>query len=173
MPNNYGFRLIPEKSGGFRLECTAPARTVRHSPAGTALRAEFRRVYDEGHNAHYVKEKDVDAYARIQSFMDECSIDNLIRRFKNGDQMALERSQGFFGDFGDMNLDARAVYDIDNKARRIFDGLSEAQKAQFGNDYASFLGNLGTDQGLESFVQQLVKKDAPTDTAQEVTEDAQ
>lgn len=144
MPNNFGFRLVPDGDGGFALQCEDSHPVVSSStPPGNRLRAKYRAVYDAGHNRCFVKEKDIDQYARIQSFKSVCLIDNLIRRYQNGDVLALNAVSGYFGDFS-KDMDLRSVYDSVNKVRSYFDSLSDSDKSKFGGSYDAFLSYISS-----------------------------
>lgn len=174
--NNYGFSLVSDGKNGFKLSYTRPERKRQPVASGERLRQRFIALYDEGHNRRFEPEKMEDQYARIQSYKDDCLIDNIIRRYANGDITALQKVGGMYADVSGMNMDLRTVHDLMNKAQGVFDGLTQEEKTLYNNDFKSFLDSFGTVEGIGQFIQSKVKTavPAPAETApQEVKTDAQ
>lgn len=170
MSNKFGFSLKPDGKGGFVLLFDETKNKQHNSPTGRALKAVYHRIYDEGHNAHFVFEKETNIYETIQSHMDDCNIYNLLRRYANGDQMALQRVSGMYGDFS-KEMSLRSMYDSYNQSRSVFDALSPEEKSSYNGDFASFLNSIGTVEGLQRFIQARVKPaDKQKEDAADVSE---
>lgn len=173
MPNKFGFKLVPQDDGSLAIVCCQPETPLAVSPAGSRLRDVYRRVWDENHNNKiYVKEeKQIDSYARIQSYLDGCLIDNLIRRCQGGDMSALQQTRGFYGDFS-KHISLAEAHQLDLKARGVFDALSEADKGRYNNDYKTFLHAVGTGEILEQFVRGTVTSDSVSAEVKEVANES-
>lgn len=174
--NNYGFSLVSDGKNGFKLSYTPPERKTKPVASGERLRERYIAVYDEGHNRRFKFERMEDQYARIQSYKDDCLIDNIIRRCANGDTSALQKVRGMYADVSGMSMDLRTAHDILNKAQGVFDAFSQEEKLKYNNDFKSFLDGFGTVEGITQFIQSKVNTAVPVSAEtvpQEVKTDAQ
>lgn len=81
---------------------------------------------------------DVNIFDSIQELSDYVDIDNIVKRYNNGDIDVLEKVQGFYGDFTTLPNDMRGIYDLNSKGKALFDALPVDVKEQIG-DYKSFM----------------------------------
>ena len=81
---------------------------------------------------------EVDIFDSIQELSDYVDIDNIVKRFNNGEVDILEKVQGFYGDLTSMPVDMRGIYDLNAKGKSLFDALPEEVRDQIG-DYKSFM----------------------------------
>lgn len=109
---------------------------------------------------------EVDIFDSIQELSDYVDIDNIVKRYNNGEVDVLEKVQGFYGDLTSMPVDMRGIYDLNAKGKSLFDALPDAVRDQIG-DYKSFM-SLPIDK-LNSIVNPAPAADTIT---KEVTEDA-
>lgn len=170
--SKHGVRLFPDKNGGFSLEFDdspyGRALSRHHAAVGAPLRQTYIATYDENHNRVFSKDKKIDQYARIQSFKDQCLIENIIKRCVGGDYSGLSRMQGMYGDFSGVPTDPRSAHDLIIKAKEVFDTLGEEErKTDFADDFETFLGVFGSNKALADYIQSKrvvnVEKEVPTD----------
>lgn len=173
MLSKTGVRLVKTEDGySVVFDNTIKGREAARSCAavGDRLRTTFIAVFDKHQNRQFVREKDIDQYERIQSFKDQCLIENIIKRCLNGDPNALNVRNGFYGDFTSMPADARAFHEVLNNAKALFEGLSEEERqTEFGGSFENFLGTFGDNTRLDQYLQRRMS----TNNGQEVNNDGQ
>lgn len=81
---------------------------------------------------------EIDIYDSIQELSEFVDIDNIVKRFNNGEVDVLEKVQGFYGDLTTLPVDMRGIYDLNAKGKNLFDSLPEDVREQIG-DYKSFM----------------------------------
>ena len=87
-----------------------------------------------------------DIYQDIQSYKNECSIENIIARAAAGDLNALNRTQGFYADITESPRDlAEAQRDI-IKLSNTFEALPAEIRAKFDNSKEVFVNEFGSDE---------------------------
>lgn len=80
----------------------------------------------------------VDTFEAIQELSDYVDIDNIVKRYNNGEIDVLEKVQGFYGDLTTLPVDMRGIYDLNAQGKNLFDSLPEDVREQIG-DYKSFM----------------------------------
>lgn len=80
----------------------------------------------------------IDLYDAIQELSEYVDIDNIVKRYNNGEIDVLEKVQGFYGDLTTLPVDMRGIYDLNAKGKNLFDSLPENVREQIG-DYKSFM----------------------------------
>lgn len=168
--SKHGVKLIHQSDGSYRLEFDDTPRGRSYAASGSGDRQQYVMRYDSGHNRHWVPERVLDQYAKIQSYKDQCLIENIIRRCVNGDASALNQVQGFYGDVSGMPTSLPEMYDIMERSKGVFDALSEEQKAAFGGSFPAFLEGFANPETLARAVETLVGAAAQSNP-QEVTSD--
>lgn len=156
--SKHGVKLMPSEDGGFTLvfDDTPYGRALErhHAAVGGALRQTYIAAYDENHNRQFAKDKKIDQYARIQSFKEQCLIENIIKRCVGGDYSGLNRLQGMYGDFSCIPTDPRTAHDVIIKAKEVFDNLNaEERKQDFADDFENFLGTFSDNKALAEYIQ--------------------
>lgn len=81
---------------------------------------------------------EVDTFDAIQELSDYVDIDNIVKRYNNGEIDVLEKVQGFYGDLTTLPVDMRGIYDLNAQGKNLFDSLPDDVREQIG-DYKSFL----------------------------------
>ncbi len=84
------------------------------------------------------EEGEVDMFNAIQELSDYVDIDNIVKRYNNGEIDVLEKVQGFYGDLTTLPVDMRGIYDLNAQGKNLFDSLPEDVREQIG-DYKSFM----------------------------------
>lgn len=171
MLSKSGVHLIHDPDGNFHLEFddTPKGRAMkRHVAAsGQKLRQTYVATYDEGHNRVFHKDKQIDQYARIQSYKDQCLIENIIKRCVGGDMSVLNQAQGMYGDITAMPTDPRSMHDLLLRAKEVYERVpKEVQVSDFGGSFENFLGTFGDSQKLDRFIRSRMntkKEEVPAD----------
>lgn len=81
---------------------------------------------------------EIDVFDAIQELSDYVDIDNIVKRYNNGEIDVLEKVQGFYGDLTTLPVDMRGIYDLNAKGKNLFDSLPADVREQIG-DYKSFM----------------------------------
>ena len=80
-----------------------------------------------------------DVYADIQLYKDECDVNLLVERYKQGDVGVLERVRGFYADVSDAPKSLADVLNTVAKAEQFFESLPVEVKQAFNNSFSEFL----------------------------------
>lgn len=80
-----------------------------------------------------------DVYSDIQLYKDECDVNLLIERYKQGDIGVLERVRGFYADVSESPKNLADVLNTVAKAEQFFDSLPIEVKQAFNNSFSEFL----------------------------------
>lgn len=104
---------------------------------------------------------EVDIYDAIQELSEYVDIDNIVKRYNNGEIDVLEKVQGFYGDLTTLPVDMRGIYDLNAQGKNLFDSLPDEVREQIG-DYKSFM-TMAAEKYNEIFIKKEseVKDDAP------------
>lgn len=90
--------------------------------------------------------RDVQEY--IQSFAEECTLDNILRRYQLGDDTALNKVQGTYCDTTVMPKTYRDVLDTVIKGKSDFDSLPLEIKQKYNNDFNQWFVDIGSDEWM-------------------------
>ncbi len=85
-----------------------------------------------------LEDGEVDLFDAIQELSEYVDIDNIVKRYNNGEIDVLEKVQGFYGDLTTLPVDMRGIYDLNAQGKNLFDSLPENIRDQIG-DYKSFM----------------------------------
>lgn len=86
----------------------------------------------------------------IESFRDETDIENIIARFINGDETALSKAQGFYGDAKDIPKNYADILNLVIEGKYFFDRLPVEVKQQFSNDFNQWFVQMGTEKWFDA-----------------------
>lgn len=137
---------MSKKAEGVPFRSLLTAHERFYSPAGSRDADTFEIQIDKkGHKTlKWVGTHDI--YQDIQSYKEECSIENIIARAAAGDLNALNRTQGFYADITESPRDlAEAQRDI-IKLSNTFDALPAEIRAKFDNSKEVFVNEFGTEE---------------------------
>ena len=88
-------------------------------------------------------------YEKIQECLEPTKIENIIRRFKEGDTTALGHESGIYADISDMPTNIieaqKRIQDVQAK----FESLPIDIKEKFGNDPTVFMAEILSGKGME------------------------
>lgn len=103
------------------------------SPSGQGTKKTYSVKYDQYGNRSLVQTGEVDNYAIIQSFKDECDVCRLIEKYQQGDLSALARVQAVYCDttvYPHSLMEARNSYSM---ALEAYELLTDEAKAYYGS----------------------------------------
>lgn len=117
-----------------------------HCPEGSREADTFEIQIDKkGHKTlKWVGTHDI--YQDIQSYKEECSIENIIARAAAGDLNALNRTQGFYADITESPRDLAEAQREIMKLSNTFDALPAEIRAKFDNSKEMFVNEFGTEE---------------------------
>ena len=85
-----------------------------------------------------LEDGEIDIFDSIQELSDYVDIDNIVKRYNNGEVDVLEKVQGFYGDLTTLPIDMRGIYDLNAQGKNLFDSLPDDVREEIG-DYKSFM----------------------------------
>ena len=88
-------------------------------------------------------------YEKIQECLEPTKIENIIRRFKEGDRSALGRPDGIYTDISDMPTNIIEAQKRIQDVRAKFASMPSEIKERFGNDPTVFMAEILSGKGLE------------------------
>ena len=131
----------------FRTQFDSHERMA--SESGSPIRIEYESYYDDNGNLELRPCGKVDQYMDIQSHADSVDINIILARYVNGDESALNRAQGFYGDISSAPQSIIDVMNLVMKGEREFNALPIAVKEKFENNFAQFIATAGSDEWKE------------------------
>lgn len=135
----------------FPTKYTERKRT--RSKVGSRMQPTYKMHVDELGRRELRKVGEVDLYAQIQSYKDSVDINVLLQRFARGDESALSKIQGVYGDFTQMPKTyaelAQRVIDAEN----IFNHLPIETRREFNFSPSEFFSSIGTDKWNSIFAE--------------------
>ena len=123
--------------------------THYYSNPGCTLKDELAPTLDKYGNRIIESKGQMNLYAYIQSWADECDINILMAKFTNGDRTALMQRVGEYLDLSNIPDNFNDMLNITTKAGAVFDSLPTDVKKIFGNNVNNFLSNSQTEEFRE------------------------
>lgn len=106
---------------------------------GSPIKVVYSSKLDKDGNIVLEEVGQENIYDTIQSYAESVDINNIIARYQNGDVDALNKVQGFFGDFSDVPDSWVDVLNTINRGRENFDKMPIEFKEKYGNDFSRFV----------------------------------
>ena len=117
-----------------------------YAPEGSRIKDDYEiRIDKKGHKV-LVKVGEHDIYPEIQSYAEECKIENIIARAAAGDAMALNARQGYYADITDTPRDLAEAQNQILKLKNGFDKLPTEIKEKFDNSVEQFVMPFGSEE---------------------------
>ena len=131
-----------------------PRKMVSH--VGEPVKKQFIGRYDYNGNIELVEDGVRNVYDEIQSYADECSMDNILRRFAAGDVSVLSKSQGVYVDASQLPEHFVDMCNLVAEVERQFNLLPVEERAAYENNFVKYaLGQRAADAAAaEDSVQQ-------------------
>lgn len=115
------------------------------SGVGSKIAKTYSARYDSDGRVVLDETGEKNIYDEIQSHRDSVDIHVLLKRFVNGDQMALNRVQGNYGDFTQFPATYADMLNLVNDGENFFNSLSVDVRAKFNHNFGEFVSAIGTD----------------------------
>ncbi len=131
---------------------------VKSTP-GSGMKDTYKMHVDADGKRELKKSGEYNLYADIQSYKDSVSIDYILTRFVNGDETALSRVQGIYGDFTQMPTTMAELQQRVIDAEHLFNNLPLEIREQYNFSASEFFAQLDSDKTKAIF--------APPDEAKE------
>lgn len=122
-------------------------RKERHiTNPGSTMANDYQITIDKkGHKVlKCVGEHDI--YEEIQSYAEECKIENILARAAAGDVNALNQRQGFYEDITNSPKNLAEAQNAILKLKQGFEELPPEIREKFDNSPEKFINDFGTDQ---------------------------
>lgn len=126
---------------------------------GSGMKDTYKMHVDENGVRELKKNGEYNLYADIQSYKDSVSIDYILTRFVNGDETALSRVQGIYGDFTQMPTTMAELQQRVIDAEHLFNNLPLDIREQYNFSASEFFAQLDSDKTKAIF--------APPDSAKQ------
>lgn len=115
------------------------------SNPGSGMKDTYKMHVDENGKRELKKSGEYNLYADIQSYKDSVSIDYILTRFINGDETALSRVQGIYGDFTQMPRTMAELQQRVIDAENLFNNLPLDIREQYNFSASEFFAQLDSD----------------------------
>lgn len=124
---------------------TAYSERIRfNQPAGSKIITEHRLVMDKDGIDHLVKDNKINIYERIQASAEQSDINNIVRRAKAGDPLALNQVKGEYMNVLGAPKNLREAQEFVINAQRQFNNLPLETKKAFDMDPKKYVAMYGT-----------------------------
>uniref|UniRef100_A0AAU8AZ87 Internal scaffolding protein n=1 Tax=Dulem virus 198 TaxID=3145675 RepID=A0AAU8AZ87_9VIRU len=121
------------------------------SVPGSGMKDTFKMHVDENGKRELRKNGEYNLYAEIQSYKDSVSIEYILTRFMNGDDSALSRAQGIYGDFSEMPTTLAELQQRVIDAEDLFNSLPIDIRAQYNHSASEFFAQLDSEKTKNIF----------------------
>ncbi len=108
------------------------------SHVGEPLKKDFVGRFDYNGNVELVENGVRNLYDEIQSYADECSMDNILRRFAAGDVSVLSKSQGVYVDASKLPEHFVDMCNLVADVEREFNLLPVEERAKYENNFVKY-----------------------------------
>ncbi len=134
------------------------------SNVGSGMKDTYKMHVDEDGKRELRKSGEFNQYAEIQSYKDSVSIDYILSRFVNGDETALSRVQGIYGDFTEMPKTMAELQQRIIDAEDLFYQLPLDIRSQYNHSPSEFYAQLDSEKTKNIFrVDDKAKEDIKVD----------
>ena len=108
------------------------------SHVGESVKKQFVGRYDYNGDVELVEDGLRNIYDEIQSYADECSMDNILRRFAAGDVSVLSKSQGVYVDTSQLPEHFVDMCNLVAEVERNFNLLPVEERAAYENNFVKY-----------------------------------
>lgn len=118
-----------------------------HAPSGSMIASDYGYTLDSFGRKVLEKTGERNVYDEIQSYAEECKIENILKRVAAGDYSDF-RPQGIYQDISDIPTDLNTAQSEMLKVESMFKALSADTKAKYHNSVTEFIAKTGTESWL-------------------------
>lgn len=119
------------------------------SPAGKEIKQEYQIKVDENGHKELIEAGQTNVYEKIQSFKDECLLENIINRAINGDPTALKQ-EGQFIDMTNLPSSFAQAQTMICKVKNEFAELPKEVKEKFNNSTDNYIQTYASKEWAEN-----------------------
>lgn len=128
-------------------------RTIIPCPSGSKIKKVFSVSYNTRGEAVLVEVGTHNLYDEIQSFKQDVDINNIIRRYTNGDVTVLNKMPGVYQDISNMPKNLAEAFALIETAKKSYEELRHEVKENCYPTFESFLQDTHDFASLSKFVQ--------------------
>lgn len=115
------------------------------APAGIKEKVIFGIKYEDDGSKTVVVKGMEDIYRKAQEAKESVDINNIIRRFTNGDPFALNKVKTMYGDFTNTPKDIVSMMALINERKEAFMQLPLEVREAYNHDPEQFLADAGSE----------------------------
>lgn len=144
---------------------------ITGSNVGDKMKPVYKGSYSPDGSVRLTKVDEIDLQAEIQSHLYETDMQYIMSRLLNGDTSVLNNQSPMFGDFTTFPRSYSDCIQRVIDAENMFSQLPQDVRDQFGNDWAKWLSQTGTDKWMSVMgfdIPATVDSDVSPDTSEEV-----
>ena len=108
------------------------------SHVGEPVKTQYIGRYDYNGDVELVEDGVRNVYDEIQSYADECFMDNILRRFAAGDVSVLSKSQGVYVDASQLPEHFVDMCNLVAEVERNFNLLPVEERAAYENNFVKY-----------------------------------
>lgn len=109
-----------------------------YTSIGNPIVETFTGRYDKNGDLQLVKTGTENLYDKIQAEAAACDMDNILRRFANGDISVLSQSQGVYADVADVPMHFTDALNMVRSVEDAFGQLSADEREKYDNDWVKY-----------------------------------
>lgn len=109
-----------------------------YTSIGNPVVDTFTGRYDKNGDLQLVKTGTENLYDKIQAEAAACDMDNILRRFANGDISVLSQSQGFFADVAAAPMHFTDALNMVRSVEDAFNQMPAEEREKFDNDWVKY-----------------------------------
>ena len=109
-----------------------------HTSIGNPVVEIFTGRYDKNGDLQLVKTGTENLYDKIQAEAAACDMDNILRRFANGDISVLSQSQGVYADVADAPMHFTDALNMVRSVEDAFNHMPAEDREKYDNDWVKY-----------------------------------
>lgn len=133
----------------------------RTSPVGSRIKKKYQLETDPDGRRILVETGVTDVYEQIQSYKNECLIENIVKRHLAGDPTALAKTQGVYCDTTLIPNDLISAHEAVKQAESIYKRMPADVRGQYAS-FKDFVNNFGSLENIQKFYDGLFGKTKET-----------
>lgn len=144
-------------------------KPTQPAPAGCSIYDEFTETIDENGHKKLEKTGQTDMYELIQKAMPETLIYNIINKYVNGDESALNKIEGIYADISEAPTSLIEAHQKITAIENEFKNLPNEIKKLFNFSSDEYIAEMSTEKGIEK-IQQKITEEQKIKETQKITE---
>lgn len=129
-----------------------------YTSIGNPVVETYTGRYDKNGDLQLVKTGSENLYDKIQAEAAACDMDNILRRYANGDISVLSQSQGIYADVAGAPMHFTDALNMVQSVEEAFAQLPAEEREKFDNDWVKYGASL-VNPVVESSVEPAVQSD--------------